>query len=75
MKISNEILTKIDQENITNQMMESFRMGSGIKDQLVFKLLNGEDVRLPSEIESYLNLQIPLWLQENLERKKKKIAA
>lgn len=76
MKISNDILEKINKENLKAQMIESFRMGSGLKDQIINKLISGEEVSLPKELEAHLNGQLPIWFNKNLERKNhKKIVA
>ena len=39
-------------------MIESFRMGSGLKDQLINKLFSDSEVVLPQEVEKYLNSQV-----------------
>jgi hypothetical protein len=72
MKISAELLEQIDHEKLKEQMLESFRMGSGLKDQIVDKLFSGIEVALPQEMEDYLKMQIPNWLKQNQLRQKNK---
>lgn len=71
MKVSNEILDKINFENLKDQMIESCRMGSGLKDEVIHRLFSGQDVFIPRELEKYLNSQMSNWFQQNLNRKKK----
>jgi hypothetical protein len=72
MKISAELLEQIDHEKLKEQMLESLRMGSGLKDQIVDKLFSGIEVALPQEMEDYLKMQIPNWLKQNQMRQKNK---
>jgi hypothetical protein len=72
MKLDSELLKNIKEENIHDEMIESFKMGSGLKDKIIYQLFNGEDISIPSPIESHIHNHLEIWHQQNLKRKQNK---